>query len=89
MTAYGAPECTSNLKNIGTALEMYKMDHSLAQLVPQYFKALPTCPAVQSDTYPASYQLKGSRYEFCCRGNNHDFGGDRPSYSSDGGCITR
>lgn len=43
-------ECYSNLKNIGTALEMYSADwsgkypKSLYALTPNYLKQLPVCP---------------------------------------------
>lgn len=56
--------CKSNLKNIGTALEMYSTDWSgkypatgnmAARLTPNYLKTVPTCPAAGSDTYSGSY----------------------------------
>lgn len=53
--------CKSNLKNIGTGLEMYSTDYggryptSLAQLTPNYLKTLPQCPTAGRDTYSASY----------------------------------
>lgn len=49
--------CKSNLKNIGTALEMYSTDWSgkypkeLSQLTPKYLKTIPTCPSVGRLTY--------------------------------------
>ena len=45
--------CTSNLRVIGTALEMYSTDWSgrypreLAKLTPNYLKTMPTCPATE------------------------------------------
>lgn len=43
--------CKANLRNLGTALEMYSTDiqgrypQTLAQVAPDYLKALPTCPS--------------------------------------------
>ena len=45
----GLTQCKSNLKNIGTALEMYSTDYEgkypsgLSSLVPNYLKAIPDC----------------------------------------------
>lgn len=53
--------CKSNLKNIGTALEMWSTDHegkypaSLAELTPDYLKYIPACPAAGKDTYSGTY----------------------------------
>lgn len=53
--------CKSNLKNIGTALEMYSTDWSgkyptaLATLTPNYLKTIPECPADGTDTYTGGY----------------------------------
>lgn len=49
--------CKSNLKNIGTALEMYSTDWSghyprnLATLTPNYLKTIPECPRAGRATY--------------------------------------
>ena len=49
--------CKSNLKNIGTALEMYSTDWSgqyprnLAALTPNYLKTIPDCPRAGRVTY--------------------------------------
>jgi hypothetical protein len=62
--------CKSNLKNIGTALEMYSTDFSgkyppaedgkgFNMLVPNYLREIPACPAAGSVTYV--YQ--GSKFE--------------------------
>jgi hypothetical protein len=59
----GTSACKSNLKNIGTALEMYSSDHggeyppSLATLSPEYLKRIPECPLAGQDTYSPSYNL--------------------------------
>ncbi len=53
--------CKSNLKNFGTALEMYAYDHagrypsSATQLTPNYLKTLPKCPTAGRDTYSSTY----------------------------------
>lgn len=50
--------CKSNLKNIGTAMEMYSTDWAgkyppggLTALEPNYLKTIPECPAAGSNTY--------------------------------------
>lgn len=49
--------CKPNLKNIGTAMEMYSTDWSghyptsLSLLTPKYLKTIPDCPAVGRATY--------------------------------------
>lgn len=56
--------CKSNLKNIGTAMEMYSTDWNgkyptdtgmAGQLTPNYLKTIPECPAVGSASYVATY----------------------------------
>ncbi len=57
--------CKSNLKNLGTAMEMYSTDWSghypvdggpmMTLLTPKYLKALPECPAAGSNTYRAEF----------------------------------
>jgi len=54
--------CKSNLKNIGTALEMWSTDNagkfpeSLNKLAPSYLKRIPTCPSCGDDTYSQGFQ---------------------------------
>ncbi len=54
--------CENNLKNLGTALEMYSADHqgkyprSLAELTPNYLRAVPKCQASGTDTYTSTYK---------------------------------
>ena len=49
--------CKSNLKNLGTAMEMYSTDwngqypRNLQILTPNYLKTIPECPAVHRITY--------------------------------------
>jgi prepilin-type N-terminal cleavage/methylation domain-containing protein len=79
--------CKSNLKNIGTALEMYSTDWSgkypnagTAVLTPNYLKSVPECPATSSNTYTATFgpgaALNVSSYDDYyyveCTGQNHD-----------------
>ena len=79
--------CKSNLKNIGTALEMYSTDNQgryplrLQQLLPTYLKQIPTCPTAESDTYSVSYQQthKPDNFSYSCQGHHHSPDGD-PSY---------
>ncbi len=53
--------CHSNLKNIGTALEMYSCDNDgrypqkLKQLVPKYITEIPRCARVKEDSFAARY----------------------------------
>lgn len=60
--------CKSNLKNIGTACEMYSTDWSgkyaagLSTLSPNYLKEIPECPAAGSDTYTSAYTTGTTAY---------------------------
>jgi hypothetical protein len=77
--------CFSNLKNIGTALEMYSSDNgglyapSLAQLTPRYIAEIPLCPCAGKlwekgrDSYSAAYLTSDDHRTFTvyCRGANH------------------
>ena len=52
--------CQGNLKNLGTALDMYKDDHkgkyplSLSQLKPKYLRFIPKCPINLKENTPAA-----------------------------------
>jgi len=83
--------CKSNLKNIGTALEMYSTDNmghypvALSALTPNYLHHIPTCPAAGSNTYRYTSASAPDAYTVYCRGNNHSISGigpDQPSYNS-------
>jgi hypothetical protein len=77
--------CKTNLKNIGTACEMYSTDWagkypaSLAQLTPNYLKTIPECPPAARVTYTlqtgpqVAYNSPGREdyYFICCEGENH------------------
>lgn len=84
--------CKSNLKNIATALEMWSTDNSgeyppsLSQLVPDYLRMIPTCPAAEADTYSQTYRLSKSKkydytyYEVYCKGHHHAKAGSEEDY---------
>lgn len=77
--------CKSNLKNIGTALEMYSTDNGgkypegLDALTPNYLKTIPQCPAAASMTYLAEWGPEAEEntenypdfYAVRCAGNHH------------------
>ena len=77
--------CKSNLKNLGTALEMYSMDHegryprNLNLLTPNYLKTIPQCPQPESLGYFAEFGLKAAintagfqdYYYLSCMGTGH------------------
>lgn len=77
--------CKSNLKNIGTALEMYSTDWSgryptsESLLTPNYLKTLPTCPSGDDTAYSfefgpgATYNTQSFQdyYFVYCTGDNH------------------
>ena len=79
--------CKSNLKNIGTALEMYSTDfagkypRNIDQLRPNYLKTIPECPAADRTTYRVSFGRNApgnanpgyADYFFIeCVGGNHE-----------------
>lgn len=82
--------CKSNLKNLGTACEMWAVDHggqyptTVSQLSPDYLLSTPVCPAAGQDTYSASYQLKGDprTYSVYCSGHHHKPVGRPPNSPS-------
>jgi hypothetical protein len=81
----GITACKSNLKNIGTAFEMYSTDWSgkyptaLSQLTPNYLKTIPECAGAGKVTYTietglnAAYNSDGKEdyYFIQCEGSNH------------------
>lgn len=85
--------CKSNLKNEATALEMWSTDHNgrypskMSELVPDYLRYIPECPAAGADTYSATYQKseKPDAYTFFCCGSHHqkaDVPSNFPQYNS-------
>lgn len=97
--------CKSNLKNIGTAMEMYSTDWSgkypagaaLTSLTPNYLKTLPKCPAANSMTYVSNTSTGNTKgykdyYYVSCNGANHtavDVSGNYPAYNGIVGLIER
>ena len=91
--------CKSNLKNIGTALEMYSTDFAgrypstSLQLTPNYLKTIPTCPSVGSVTYAFEMHSNPDLYTVVCGGTNHQGAGvtvgNYPQYTSVTGLIER
>ena len=96
--------CKSNLKNIGTACEMYATDNAgrypanLSALTSGamggYLKSIPTCPAAGSDTYTDSYShgMNPDIFTVYCKGSNHtavDTADNFPQYDSVQGLIER
>jgi len=89
--------CQSNLKNIGTGMEMYASDNadlypdSLDAVAPDYLRQIPTCPAAGSNTYRYESAPDYSAYTVFCQGNHHTHvrvGPDQPSYNSRTGLET-
>ena len=85
--------CASNIMNIKTAVEMYKIDNkryppSLRVLVGKYLRKIPTCPAAGGrDTYSPSYKVyRGGKYFIIyCSGDYHRDAGlpsNYPRYDS-------
>ncbi len=86
--------CKSNLKDIGTALDMHYVDfrsypQSLSVLVSTgYLGAIPKCPSAGADTYSASYTHNQNHYKIYCKGNAHKTLGvppNMPSFDSEMG----
>lgn len=85
--------CKSNLKNLGTAMEMYSTDWAgkypaeIDLLTPNYLKTLPDCPATGRVTYKLQtgqvvYNEPGfdDYYFFQCAGENHTSVSVPPGY---------
>lgn len=80
--------CKSNLKNIGTALEMYSTDNSghyprsMSFLTPNYLKTIPTCPAAGRNTYSEFYLQNETPdlYTVFCHGHHHKSASVSPNY---------
>ncbi len=92
--------CKANLKNIGTALEMYAHDGGgrfptvITDLTPNYLKMIPTCPSVGYGTYRGGFASASNpdAYTFVCSGDNHAGVGlstHYPQYNSAQGLIER
>jgi len=96
--------CKSNLKNIGTAFEMYSTDWSgsypatLEQLTPRYLKTIPECSAAGEVTYRSTrsvaYNSPGFEdyYFIWCAGDAHHPAGlpwGYPQYDGISGLLER
>lgn len=92
--------CKSNLKNIGTGLEMYSTDNhgryprTLNQITPNYLRVIPTCPGGGVDTYSHSYVVHADpdHYTVYCSGLNHrstSLPSGFPQYNSKTGLVER
>ncbi|MDQ7825482.1 MAG: hypothetical protein RDV48_21970 [Candidatus Eremiobacteraeota bacterium] len=69
--------CKSNLKNLGTAMEMYSTDNegrypkTISKITPDYLKTLPTCPASGTMTYCYIYTAVPDVYTMWCNSTAH------------------
>lgn len=97
--------CKSNLKNIGTAYEMYSTDWSgqypstIDKLTPNYLKTIPECPSAGSITYSAMVGQAANNnpgfkdyYYVECHGANHtavSVKANYPAYDGITGLIER
>lgn len=91
--------CVNNLRNIGSALEMYTIDNdnrypnSLGLLTPNYLKTIPECPVPLNDSYSGSYtsSVNPDDYVLFCEGPFHAgfVPTDYPQYNPSVGLIER
>lgn len=87
--------CKSNLKNIGTALEMYASDNggryptTSRLLTPNYLKTIPTCSSVGSQTYVIATGSEPDLYTVVCRACSFQYEPGYPQYTSVTGLIER
>lgn len=88
--------CKSNMKNIGTALEMYSTDSygrypvDLTIITPNYLKVIPTCASAGANTYAYTYTQVPDCYTTYCSGAYHttiNNTADYPQYDSIQGLI--
>jgi serine/threonine protein kinase len=69
--------CKSNLKNYGTALEMYASDwqgkypESLSVITPNYLRTFPTCPSAAAMSYAYLHRREPEVFTIFCRGKSH------------------
>jgi prepilin-type N-terminal cleavage/methylation domain-containing protein len=69
--------CKSNLKNIGTALEMYSTDSygryptSIDMITPNYVKVIPTCASAGTNSYVYTFTSVPDCYTTICTGAFH------------------
>ena len=91
--------CKSNLKNIGTACEMYSTDNqgryplTLNGIAPNYLKVIPVCPVAGRQTYVYRSTSVPDLYTVVCSGLYHSGPGitspNYPEYTSVQGLIEK
>ncbi|MDQ7823654.1 MAG: serine/threonine-protein kinase [Candidatus Eremiobacteraeota bacterium] len=90
--------CKSNLKNIGTACEMYSTDNGglypkkLSQITPSYLRQIPPCASAGKMTYSYVSSGDGKTYTAWCSGSFHKrllHSENYPQYDSIEGLIER
>ena len=90
--------CKSNLKNYGTAAEMWSTDYSgnyperIGQLAPDYLRYLPKCPSKSSEYTYRRVKIQGQDvYEFTCTGDHSDIGVPKgyPQYNGMEGIVEK
>lgn len=93
--------CKSNLKNMGTAMEMYSTDwsgkypRSASMLTPNYLKTFPTCPQKFRMSYEfefgqtATYNTQSFEdyYFIRCTGDDHTLVSVPPGYPQYNGIV--
>ena len=90
--------CKSNLKNIGTACEMYSADWNgrypsnfNAITSGNYMRVIPRCPLTENSDYDYSFQSNPDWYGIACTGGDHRQAGvtsiSFPKYDSTAGLI--
>lgn len=89
--------CQQNLKNLSNGVIQYSNDNdrfypsTLTICVPQWMKAIPTCPSAHADTYTAGYEAilgDNAAFTVVCSGTNHDmlgYGDDEPWWATHSG----
>jgi len=89
--------CQKNLRDLGTAIEMYSTDNqgqypsSLKAICPQYLASIPTCPSARVDSYSASYtsERRPDSYVVYCCGSFHPSHVNHPAFTSVHGLVER
>lgn len=91
--------CKSNLKNLGTASEMYSTDFSgaypekMSQLTPEYLRQIPICPSDGASPYTyRRAKIDGyDSYEFVCGGDHSEAGTPKgyPRYNGQTGIVVK
>lgn len=86
--------CSSNLKNIATALELFSTDHNghypvtLHELTPTYMRTIPACPMTGA-TYAYSSRRNPEDFEIVCTGRHPNVPSGYPRYTGTNGLTTQ